>query len=483
MSNIPAGYASDKKSEESLESLDPLPAIINPPFNGIHRSLLPCLGFAAFFMVSTSAFGQAVAPDLGAAFDYTVLGLNENPTVGTVTCTNTGPGSEIDGDVGSTFTSITNTGCNITGVVDAPVDGQVVTDFGNAYVDLDAQNPTCDGVVPTTSTVLSPGVYCSAAETTIGTGVTLTLDGNATDVWVFKIGTGGNGALTGNGLEVVMGGSADACNVYWWTAESATLTDSVFKGTILSGEAFTMTRGSFEGRGFATTDATVTDAAPLQFAGCAAPATITVEKDFSDGNLDPVSVSLNCTSGIVEESPLDASQAEPAVFTVGGADPGTTCTATEDVPGGYTVDESDCVDVALGGSCTIFNTLMIPPDADTITVFKDFSDDNPDLVQVDLVCSSGTIETTPLAAAEGSPAVFLINDADPGTSCTATEQMPAGYTADQSDCVNVALNGECTIFNTRAQAIAVTTVSGWAMIMLVMFLAVFGVTAVLRRPG
>ncbi len=480
MSKFQENYVSEQNSEEFPDLSH---WVVSLPHNPARRSLLPGLIFAAFFLASTSVFAQAVAPDLGAAFDYTVLGLNESPTVGTVTCTNSGPGSEIDGDVGSTFTSITNTGCNITGVVDTPVDGQVVTDFDNAYLDLAAQNPTCDGVVPTTSTVLPPGVYCSAAGTTFGAGVTLTLDGNATDVWVFRIGTGGNGALTGTGLEVVMGGSADACNVFWWTAESATLTDSDFKGTILSGEAFTMTRGSFEGRGFATTDATVTDAAPLQFAGCAAPATITVEKDFSDGNPDPVSVSLNCTSGVVEESLLDASEAEPAVFTVGGADQGSTCTATEDVPVGYTSDESDCIDVALGGSCTIINTLSMPPMAGTITVFKDFSDDNADLVQVDLVCSSGTIVTTPLTAAEGSPAVFLINNADPGASCTATEQVPAGYTANQTDCANVALNGECTIVNTRGAAIAVPMISWWAMMMLAMFVAVFGVSAVFRRPG
>lgn len=423
-----------------------------------------------------------MAPNLGAAFDFTLLGLNENPTVGTVTCTNTGPGSEIDGDVGSTFTSITNTNCNITGRVEAPIDGQVITDFNNAYAELDAQNPTCDGTVPTTSTVLQPGIYCSTAETTIGTGVTLTLDGSATDVWVFKIGTGGGGALTGNGLQIVMGGNADACNVYWWTAESATLTDSDFKGTILSGEAFTMTRGSFEGRGFARTDATVTDAAPMQFAGCAASATITVEKEFSDGNTDSVPVALNCTSGTVVESPLDASEAEPAIFTVIGADPGATCTALETVPQGYTADQTDCVDVALGESCRIFNTL-IPIDAEIVTVFKEFSDNNPQSVLVELECTSGTVETTPLSAAEGSPAVFQVLNADPGASCMATEQVPDGYEGDESDCVSVALGGECTIINSRTLAapFSVPAYSTLALFPLALFIALFAFMALLRK--
>jgi hypothetical protein len=49
---------------------------------------------------------------------------------------------------------------------------------------------------------------CSAAGTTIGAGVIFTLNGNASDVWVFKIGTGGLGALTGNSFQVVMGGTS-----------------------------------------------------------------------------------------------------------------------------------------------------------------------------------------------------------------------------------------------------------------------------------
>jgi hypothetical protein len=111
------------------------------------------------------------------------------------------------------------------------------------------------------TTTLPPGVYCSAAGTTIGAGVTITLDGDADDVWVFLIGTGGGGALTGTGpnLSVVMAGTASACNVYWWTAEAATMTNAVFAGNVLSGTAATMTDTSWEGRALATTDVTLTD--------------------------------------------------------------------------------------------------------------------------------------------------------------------------------------------------------------------------------
>jgi hypothetical protein len=236
--------------------------------NLTHARLLASVGLAALVSLAYAApaRAQAVAPPLGTAGSYTVLGTNGIPTSGTVTCTT----STIDGDVGSTGNSITDTGpCTITGDVDAPVAAGVVTDFDAAYAAVAILNPVCDGVVPTVTTTLPPGVYCSAAGTTLGAGVTITLDGDADDVWVFRIGTGGLGALTGTGptLEVVMGGTADACNVYWWTAEAATMTDAVFAGNVLAGTAATMTDTSWEGRALATTDVALTDSI---ITGCAA---------------------------------------------------------------------------------------------------------------------------------------------------------------------------------------------------------------------
>ncbi len=228
--------------------------------NLTHARLVASVGLAAVVSLAYAApaWAQAVAPPLGTAGDYTVLGTNGIPTSGTVTCTT----STIDGDVGTTGNSITDTGpCTITGDIDSPVAAQVVSDFDDAYDAVETLNPVCDGTVPITTTTLPPGVYCSAAGTTIGAGVTITLDGDADDVWVFRIGTGGLGALTATGpnFEVVMGGTAQACNVYWWTAEGATVTDGAFAGTVLSGADATMTDTTWEGRALATNDVTLTD--------------------------------------------------------------------------------------------------------------------------------------------------------------------------------------------------------------------------------
>ncbi len=415
----------------------------------MYRSLLAGLGCAALVSVSGPALAVAVAPPLNTAGTYTVLGTNSTPTVATVTCTNSGAGSTINGEVGSTFTSITNTACTINGAINAPVPASVVTDFDNAYSALDSLNPICDGgVIPTTSTTLAPGVYCSAAATTLG-AVIFTLDGTASDVWVFKIGTGGAGALTSTGFQVVMAGTAQACNVYWRTAGAATMTGSNFQGTILSGAAFTMTGGSYIGRALATTDVTITDAAPMTFAGCSAPASVTVIKDFIPDSAATVPVALSCTSGTVTTTPLNAAEGAPAVFEVTGASAGATCTATEIVPLGYTANQTNCLGVALNGSCTITNAL----NSASITVNKDFIPDSAAAVPVALSCNSGTVTTTPLNAAEGAPAVFQVTGASAGATCTATETtVPSGYTANQANCVGVVLNGSCTITNTRNSA-------------------------------
>jgi hypothetical protein len=132
-------------------------------------------------------------------------------------------------------------------------------DFNGAYDALAGRS--CDSVLTGTlaGITLAPGVYCFDAAATL-TG-TLTLDGGSNDTWLFKVGTSGTGALTGTNFSVVMANDAPACNVTWWVAEAATMTDSDFKGTILAGAAITDTRGTFEGSALAKAGVTLTGAA------------------------------------------------------------------------------------------------------------------------------------------------------------------------------------------------------------------------------
>ena len=199
-----------------------------------------------------AAFAQT-APALGSAGSFAVL-------AGTaVTCTD----SVVTGDVGVwPGTAITRTNCTINGTVHAGdgVAKQAYIDFLSAYNALG--HVKCDFILSgnLAGQVLTPGVYCVEAASTTTNG-TLTLSGPSNGTWIFKIGTSGTGALTGTGFSVVMEGGASPCNVYWWVAQAATMTDSAFQGTILAGAAITITRGTFNGDALAQAAVTMTGAA------------------------------------------------------------------------------------------------------------------------------------------------------------------------------------------------------------------------------
>ena len=108
-------------------------------------------------------------------------------------------------------------------------------------------------------------MYCVTAAATVTSG-TLTLNGPSTGTWIFKIGTGGTGALTGTNFSVVMAGGGTPCNVNWWVAQAATMTTSSFIGTILAGAAITLTGGTFSGNALAKAAVTITG---TTLVGCA----------------------------------------------------------------------------------------------------------------------------------------------------------------------------------------------------------------------
>ena len=190
----------------------------------------------ALSLACGSAFAQ-VSPS--AAEDFAVL------AGAAVTCT----GSTVKGKVGlANPGTITNTGCTITGEAGTPAAQSAYATFLADYASLQTQPPCDFNNVPLAGAFLLPGVYCYDAAVTV-TSSTLTLVGSATDTWIFRIGTSGTGALTGTGFNVaVTGGATCDNNVIWWTAQAATLTDSVFIGSILAGADITITRGGLTGQ-------------------------------------------------------------------------------------------------------------------------------------------------------------------------------------------------------------------------------------------
>jgi hypothetical protein len=180
--------------------------------------------------------------------------------------------------------------------------------------------------------------------------------------------------------------------------------------------------------------------------------TIEVVKDFSDNNNASVTINVQCNTGAVVADDATASEGDPANFTITGYDLGTPCVATEIVPDGYIADQSDCQGLALSAAgsaiqCTIVNTARTA----TISVDKDFDDNNAANVTISLNCTSGAVAANDNTASEADDANFTVTRFNPGATCQATETVPAGYEANQSDCVSLNLvhneSDGCTIFN------------------------------------
>jgi hypothetical protein len=186
-----------------------------------------------------------------------------------VTCTD----GTITGNVGTFLAtptgSITLTTCPVTGTLHVG-DGVATAAFATFLSTYAALAPKVGDVCTTLTgtldgVILSPGTYCFDAAATL-TGV-LTLNGPSNGTWTFKIGTLGTGALTGTSFTALMAGGAQPCNVTWWVAEAATMTDSHFIGTILAGAAITLTRGVFDGNAYSKADVTITGTAVTGCAG------------------------------------------------------------------------------------------------------------------------------------------------------------------------------------------------------------------------
>lgn len=178
--------------------------------------------------------------------------------------------SVIDGNVSADANAaFTQTDSTISGVVsseDVDTVPQAYQSMLDGYDAIAAEPGEIDLTgQPLAGKTLPPGVYYFDAAVAESGGV-LTLDGEYYDTWVFKVGTGGTGALTFTNFSVVMAnGETYEDQVIWWTAEAVTLTDSVCVGSFYSGTAATVTRGEVTGKILAKTAVTLTNTGILGF--------------------------------------------------------------------------------------------------------------------------------------------------------------------------------------------------------------------------
>ena len=114
----------------------------------------------------------------------------------------------------------------------------------------------CPGVGVLGGLTLDPGVYTCAVNVTIQTGTNLTLNGSATDVWVFQI----TGTLTqAASTQVILTGGALAKNVFWQVSDVVTIEPSAsMQGIILGFSTIAMQSGAtITGRLLSNTDVTL----------------------------------------------------------------------------------------------------------------------------------------------------------------------------------------------------------------------------------
>ena len=151
-----------------------------------------------------------------------------------------------------------------------------------------------------------PGVW-EAADSPSFSG-TLTLTGDYDDVWVFQI----SDSLTFTG-NVVMGGDAQACNVFWQVSVDATIASgSNFVGTLIAGRDITLVSGaSVSGRVISFRDITV-DANTITYPPCQ---TSPADPTPTTGPADPTP-----TTGPADPTPTTA---PPAATPEPGQLPGT----------------------------------------------------------------------------------------------------------------------------------------------------------------
>ncbi|BDZ47032.1 ice-binding family protein [Naasia aerilata] len=227
---------------------------------------------------------------LGTADGYAVLAYS--------TVTNGGALTLVDGNLGvSAGSAVTGFGVTqVTGTTDlgatSPA-GPAMDDATASYVTLAGLSAT--GTYPSGEVGGSapvPGVYTNAAQLT----GTVTLDGDADDVWVFQ---SASGLTTAAASSVVLLGNANPCNVYWQVGSSATLgTGTAFVGTILAQASVSLnSAASVQGRLIAQTGAVTLLDNLVSLPQCSDPADDADDTTDADGTVDAGTPAGGGTSG------------------------------------------------------------------------------------------------------------------------------------------------------------------------------------------
>lgn len=194
-----------------------------------------------------------------------LAGVSNFTVIAGAAVTNTG-GTVVNGDMGlSPGTSIGGFPSGIlngTLHINTGIANQAKLDLTTAFNDAAARTTT--DMVTLSGNIggltLTPGLYKSTSSLAISSGdVTFDALGNANAVFIIQI---ASTFTTTPGRKVILAGGAQARNIYWQVASSASFgTTTVMKGTIMALESITFDTGAtLEGRALARTGSVTMDA-------------------------------------------------------------------------------------------------------------------------------------------------------------------------------------------------------------------------------
>ncbi|MFS4504765.1 ice-binding family protein [Clavibacter sp. Sh2141] len=184
-------------------------------------------GLGPALLVPARASAATATIGLGTAASYSVLAGQG--------VTNTGP-STLSADLGtSPSPAVTGFPPGVVGGATHAADaaaGQAQTDLTTAYDDAAGRPTTAAVPADLVGSTLTPGVYTAAGPLGLTGTVTLDAQGDPSAVFVIQA---PSSLTSGSGSRVALVNGAQACNVFWQVASSASLgTGSGFAGTVLA---------------------------------------------------------------------------------------------------------------------------------------------------------------------------------------------------------------------------------------------------------